>query len=226
MSGIRGVILDVDGTLVDSNDAHAWVWVEAFKLNNHGVSFEEARHLIGMGSDKLIPELSGIEKESEEGQQIAETHRELFKTRYLPTLQAFPKVPALLAQMQASGLKLVAASSAEREELDKLLEIAGATKYVQAEVSSDEAESSKPDPDSVQAALRKMGFAPDEVIMVGDTPYDIEAAGRVGMGVIALRCGGWRDQDLKGALAIYDDPADLLAHYKTSPLAGVNGDEG
>lgn len=222
MSGIRGVILDVDGTLVDSNDAHAWVWVEAFKLHNHGISFEQARRLIGMGSDKLIPELTGIEKESEEGQAIAQTRRELFQSRYLPTLQAFSKVPALLAQMHASGLKLVVASSAEKEELEKLLQIAGATPFIEEEISSDDAANSKPAPDVVQAALNKLGFPPEAVIMLGDTPYDIEAASRAGVAIVALRCGGWDDANLEGALAIYNDPADLLAQYKMSPLACVS----
>jgi HAD superfamily hydrolase (TIGR01509 family) len=178
-----------------------------------------------MGSDKLMPLVIGIEKESEQGRQVAETRRHIFQTRYLPTLQAFPDVPALLARLQANGLRLVVASSAEQEELGKLLKIAGATQFIQEETSSDDAKNSKPDPDIVRAALTKTGFAPDEVIMLGDTPYDIEAARRVGVVTVALRCGGWIDQDLKDALAIYNDPADLLAQYNTSPLACVNGNK-
>jgi phosphoglycolate phosphatase-like HAD superfamily hydrolase len=121
--------------------------------------------------------------------------------------------------MQNDGLKLFVASSAEQDELAQLLEIAGVTDFIQKKTSSDDAKRSKPDPDIVQTTLEKMGYAPSEVVMLGDTPYDLQAAQKAGVPLIALRCGGWTDPDLAGAIAIYHDPADLLAHYDTSPLA-------
>ena len=94
----------------------------------------------------------------------------------------------------------------------------GASNLVEETSSSKDAKETKPDPNIVEATLKKMGYAADEVVMLGDTPYDIEAAQKIGIGTIAVRCGGWGDRELAGAIAIYDDPADLLAHYDSSPL--------
>ena len=115
--------------------------------------------------------------------------------------------------------RLVVASSAKEDELKELIKIAGAEEFIEDKTSSSDAENSKPDPDIVQAALDELGLAPDEVIMLGDTPYDVEAAARAGIKTIGLRSGGWQDADLRGAEAVYADPADLLARYDSSPLA-------
>ena len=136
----------------------------------------------------------------------------------MPQLKAFPDTDRLLQHMRDNGLKLVVASSAEADELEALLDIAGATGLVEARTSSSDAENSKPDPDIVQVALDNLGYPAEEVVMLGDTPYDIEAAGKAGLDVIAVRCGGFSEQQLAGAIAIYDAPADLLARYDTSPL--------
>ena len=104
MGRILGVILDVDGTLVDSNDAHAHAWVEALAERGIKVEFERVRRLIGMGGDKLLPEVSGIFEDTEEGKAISERRSELFKTRYLPNLKSFPNTEALLERMRDSGL--------------------------------------------------------------------------------------------------------------------------
>lgn len=219
MMNQKGVILDVDGTLVDSNDAHAHAWVEALGRNGHTITFEQVRHLIGMGGDKILPHLTGIDKESPEGQQISSDRMEIFKTRYLPRVKAFPKTRELLARMRSEGLILVVASSAQTDELDPLLELAGAHAYIETKTSGSDVDESKPAPDIVEAALHKLALPANNVIMLGDTPYDIEAAGKLGVRVIAFRGGGFSDDDLKDAVAIYDDPADLLEHYDTSPLA-------
>lgn len=218
MATIQGVIFDVDGTLVDSNDVHARAWADAFTEQGYDVSFEQVRGLIGMGGDNLLPEVIGKEKDSPEGHQLSERRSAIFKERYLPTIKPFPQVDALLARMRDSGVKLVIASSAQDDELTALLEIAKATSFFMATTSADDAKNSKPDPDIVQAALQRIQFKPEQVVMIGDTPYDIESANKAGVAVIALRCGGWNDDELQGAIAIYDDPADLLAHYDESPF--------
>jgi HAD superfamily hydrolase (TIGR01509 family) len=215
---IRGVILDVDGTLVDSNDAHARAWVEALAEHGIRVAFEKVRPLIGMGGDKLLPEVSAIKAETPEGERISKRRSEIFKERYLPKLKAFPSTRELLLRMRDDGLKLVVASSAKEDELNPLLKIAGADDLIEERTSSDDAENSKPDPDIVKAALSSSGLAPSDVVMLGDTPYDIESASRAGVRVVAVRSGGWADEDLSGAIAIFDDPADLLARYESSPL--------
>lgn len=218
MKQIRGVILDVDGTLVDSNDAHARAWVEALAEQGINVGLEKVRRLIGMGGDKLLPEVSGITEDTPEGERISKRRGEIFKERYLPKLKAFPSTRELLKKMRDEGLKLVVASSAKEDELNPLLKIAGADDLIKEKTSSDDAENSKPDPDIVKAALDSSGLAPGEVVMLGDTPYDIESASGAGVRVVAVRSGGWEDADLSGAIAIYDGPADLLAHYDSSPL--------
>lgn len=222
MKRLRGVLLDVDGTLVESNDAHARAWQEALAEQGIDVSVGEVRKMIGMGGDKLLSRVSGISESSPQGQKISKKHRDIFMTRYLPNLRPTPGARELLQHMSKQGLKLVVATSAKEDELKHLLKICGADEVIQSKSSSDEAKESKPDPDIVQVALKKIALPASEVVMLGDTPYDVEAAQRAGVAVIAVRSGGWGDADLQGSLAVYEDPADLLAHYDTSPLAGAN----
>ncbi len=218
MSNIRGVILDVDGTLVLSNEAQAKSWAEAMASFGYFVPIEKIGPLVGMGGDKVLPETTGLQKDSEAGVKIDARRGEIFKQLFLPTLQAAPGARDLLQHMRKKGLKLAIASSAKMDELKSLLQVVGAADLVQEETSSNDASKSKPDPDIIQVTLQRIGLPPEQVLMLGDTAYDIEAAHRAGIGTIALRCGGWSDRDLKGAIAIYNDPVDLLAHYETSPL--------
>jgi phosphoglycolate phosphatase-like HAD superfamily hydrolase len=121
--------------------------------------------------------------------------------------------------MHGDGLRLVVATSAEEDEMNALLEITGGSEFFDRATSSDDADRSKPDPDIVQAALRKARCAPHESVMLGDTPYDVEAASAAGVRAVGLRSGGWSDEDLRGAIAVYADAADLLARYDASPFA-------
>src|SRR5262249_49565411 len=140
------------------------------------------------------------------------------KTHYLPHIKPFPETRELLLRLRAEGLKLAVASSAKEDELKPLLEIAGAADLIEEKTSSDDADQSKPDPDIVQAALDGADLSAHEAVMLGDTPYDIEAAIKAGVKVIAFRSGGWDDEALAGAIAVYDGPADLLAHFYDSPI--------
>lgn len=221
MKQIHSVILDVDGTLVDSNDAHAHAWIDAMGEQGHHIDFDRVRPLIGMGGDKVLPEVLGIDKDSPEGKKISQRRKEIFKTRYLSTVRAFPRTDELLQRLHDQGLKLVIATSAEPDELKNLLQIISphAESFFAEETSAQDAKKSKPSPDVMQVALERAGCSADEALMLGDTVYDIEAAAKVNVQTIALRCGGWSDKDLHGALTIYSDPADLLAHYEESPLS-------
>jgi HAD superfamily hydrolase (TIGR01509 family) len=215
---IRAVLLDVDGTLVDSNDAHARAWVDAFAELGRAVAFERVRPLIGKGGDKLMPEVSGIDPESPEGKRIDERRSRIFLERYLPKLEPFPRARELLERMRADGLALVVATSAKKTEMDPLLEIFGGSELLTARTSSDDAEESKPDADIVTAALARAKVSAEEALLLGDTPYDVEAASRAGVGAVALRSGGWDDAALAGALAVYADARELLACYDQSPF--------
>ena len=213
------VVLDVDGTLVDSNDAHARAWVEAFAEHGITVPFEKVRRAIGMGGDKLMPHVAGIDEDSEQGREIGQRRGEVFKRAYLPHLKPFPRVRELLERFRADDLRLTVASSAKDDELDALLQVAGVADLIHAQTSSDEADRSKPDPDIVHAAIARVKCPHDRIVMLGDTPYDVSAATRAGIAIVALECGGWTAAELRGARAVYLAPADLLERYESSPFA-------
>ncbi|GCE27175.1 phosphoglycolate phosphatase [Dictyobacter alpinus] len=218
---VKGVILDVDGTLVDSNKAHAQSWVEAMKEHGYDVPFEKVAPLIGMGGDKVLPEVLNISKDSPEGKKITESRKKIFKEKYFSTVKAFPGTAKLLHHMHDQGLKLAIATSAEPDELHEMLQLIepNIDQLFEQKATSKEASQSKPDPDIIHATIDLIGLDPDQLIMIGDTAYDIEAASKASLATIAFRSGGWSDRDLKGALAIYDGPEDLLNHYAESPLS-------
>jgi HAD superfamily hydrolase (TIGR01509 family) len=172
-----------------------------------------------MGGDKLMPAVAGIEEDTELGQQIATRRAEIFREIWIPRLQAFPSTRELVQRFAGDGFTLAVASSAKQDELRSLLDVAGVSDLIATRTSSDDAEESKPDPDIVQAALKRTGSAPEAAIMVGDTPYDVEAALRTGIRIVGLECGGWHRVDLHGAVEVYTDPADLLHRYETSVFA-------
>jgi HAD superfamily hydrolase (TIGR01509 family) len=223
MTELRAVLLDVDGTLIDSNDAHARAWAEVLAEFGYDAGFAEARPLIGMGGDKVLPRLTGLDEESREGRRILQRRGEIFRTRHLPGLAPLPGARALLERMAAAGLDLVVATSSSRDDLEPLLEQAGVADLIQATTNADDADDSKPDPDIVAAALKRTGQPAGDVLMLGDTPYDVAAARGAGVAIVAVRCGGWGDADLNGAMAVYDDPAAILEQWETSPFGRRTG---
>ena len=213
---LEAVLLDIDGTLLDSNDAHAQAWSDALREAGYEIGSETVRPLVGMGSDKLLPQLTGLDAEQGDGKKLVERRSEIFMKEYLPSVRPFAGARDLLDRMRADGLRLVVATSASDDELDGLLHALGAEWLHEKATSSSDAERSKPDPDIVHVAVDKAGANPRDCVMIGDTPYDVEAATRAGVKIIALRCGGWGDEELRGAAAVYDDPAQLLAQYTES----------
>ena len=218
MSRPRAAILDVDGTLIDTNDAHAHAWVDVCNEFGFPVAFGKVRELIGMGGDRVLPALTGLSEESETGQKMKERRGKVFRERYLPSCRPFPGARALLERMAGDGLRLVVATSASADDLKALLKAAGVADLIEAKASSSDAQESKPAPDIVEAALENAGVPAAEAVMLGDTPYDVKAANRAGVRCVALRSGGWDDAALLDAAAIYQDTADLLAHYDESPF--------
>jgi HAD superfamily hydrolase (TIGR01509 family) len=216
---LEAVLLDIDGTLLDSNDAHARAWVEAFQADGYDVPWEAVRPLIGMGGDQLVRTILGLEKEDPRSQALAERRKELFLTKELPGLRPFPGARELVARMRASGLRLIVATSASQEDLDALLERVGIAELIDGATNADDVDASKPEPDIVECALAKAGCAADAAALLGDTPWDLAAARRAGVAMVAVRCGGWEDAELVGAAAIYDDPADLLRRFNRSIFA-------
>jgi HAD superfamily hydrolase (TIGR01509 family) len=216
----KAVLLDVDGTLIDSNEAHARAWVDLGREAGFEIHYEDVRPLVGMGGDKVVPILTGLEVSTSGGERLATRHGEIFREKYLPRLRVFHGTRRLLERLGREGYTLVIATSAGADVLKAMLKHAKLDTFIDDATSSGDVDSSKPDPDVVRAALEKAGVGPRDAIFLGDTPYDIEAARRAGVRCVALRCGGWwSDDELAGAAAIYDDPAAILEAWEDSPFS-------
>ena len=217
---LKAVIFDIDGTLVDSVDLHARAWQEAFVHFGHQVEFSAVRSQIGKGGDQLMPVFLSKEEIDSRGQEIEEYRSKLYKQQYLPKVRGFPEVQQLIERIKRNGLKVVLASSAKSDELQIYKQIAGIEDLVDKETSADDAAKSKPHPDIFKAALDRLGVAASEAIVVGDSPYDAQAAGKIGLRTIGVLCGGFPEADLRkaGCIAIYRDPADLLRRFDPSVL--------
>ena len=219
---IKTVIFDVDGTLVDTVDMHAEAWQRALRKFGKDVEFSDVRAQIGKGGDQLLPVFLSREEIDQFGEALEKWRGELFKREYLPKVKAFPQVRALVERIQRDGKQVVLGSSAKQEELETFKQVTNIADLLEGETSGDDAEKSKPEPDIFLAALKQAGNPqPTEVIVVGDTPYDAIAAEKANLKTIGLLCGGFPEQSLKeaGCIALYKDPADLLAHYEGSPIA-------
>lgn len=219
----HAVILDVDGTLIDSVNLHAKAWQDALREFGHEVALDDLRSQIGKGGDQLLPLFLPKDELDATGEAVNERRSQIFKERYLHDIKPFPMVRELLQRMQADGARIALASSAKADELAAYKKAARIEDLLQAETSTDDADKSKPEPDIFQAAMQRLG-SPDaeQVIVIGDTPYDAEAAGKAGLRTIGLLCGGWPEDALRqaGCIATYHNPADLLDQYDRSPLAG------
>lgn len=220
---IKAVIFDIDGTLVDSVDLHAQAWKEAFEHFGKKIPFKEIRHQIGKGGDQLMPVFFSKEELAEFGDRMEKYRGELFKRDFLKRVRPFPHVRDLFLRIRDDGKRLALASSAKEEELKEYKRIARIEDLVEEETSADDADKSKPHPDIFEAALERLGdVEPEEAIVVGDTPYDVEAAGKIGLRTIGVLCGGFPEAELMaaGCVEIYQGPADLLARYEETLIAG------
>lgn len=210
----KAVIFDLDGTLIDSNAAHTQSWVETFKAFGFDVDCEYIRRLIGMGSDKLLHEVTGWDADREEGKKLRKQRDELFDKVYLPGIKPFEHATDLMHAIHHDKRKIIVATGSTEEQAKHYLKLLHATEITDVLVTGDDAARTKPDPDIVEASLKKSASLPDQTVMLGDTPYDIAAASKAGVPCVALTCGGWTADHLAGARAIFADPADLLHHYE------------
>jgi len=216
ISQIKAVMLPVDGVLVDSHHAHALAWRLALCAHRYDVPLRKLRRLIGLRADQLLCEVLDTPLPRHTTQSITQLRHQLFLGETIHQIRPFPLVPALLARMHDAGLRLVVGDFSNDAALTQLLAIADATERVERLCLPGEPEQATGNP--VISALVQLGYTPTDVVMVGSTPYHCHAAERAGVPLIALRCGGWEDGHLSRAIALYDDPADLLANFATSPL--------
>ncbi|EYF07671.1 HAD family hydrolase [Chondromyces apiculatus] len=219
---VSAVLFDIDGTLVDSVDLHAEAWREAMLRYGKDVPAEKLRWDIGKGADQLLPSYFSEEELSRIEEELTRQRSDLYMEKYFPQVRPFPAVKALFARLKADGKRIVLASSANEKELKALLDLTGVKEFVEGTTSSDDAEKSKPHPDIFEAALDKLGGVDlREVVVIGDTAHDAEAAGKLGLRTIGVRTGGWSDERLleAGCAVIYDGPEDLLANYEAWTLS-------
>jgi HAD superfamily hydrolase (TIGR01509 family) len=212
-------ILDIDGTLVDTNYQHALAWYRAFRA--HGIVLELWRihRHIGMGGDQLVGALTDERTEGELGDKI----REIEKQRYLELIDEVEPMDGsreLIVELKRRGHKVVLASSAKEDEVDHYLDQLDARELADAWTTSADVEATKPQPDLVHSALERIDAAAGEALMVGDTPWDVEAASRADVGTVAVRTGGFGADELReaGAIAIFESVQQLREHLDETPL--------
>ena len=219
---IEAVIFDIDGTIIDSVDFHIQAWKRTFEKFGKEVSYELIRPQIGKGADDMLPVFFSKEELHRLRRDLEQYRGDLFEREYLPKVKALPRVRELFERIKQEGKKISLASTAKEKEINIYKEIARINDLIDSEVCSEEVKKSKPHRDICAVALHKLGnVAPDQVIAIGDTEYDAEAAGKINVRAIGLLCGGGNCEELHraGCIAIYKHPADLLDHYELSPLA-------
>jgi phosphoglycolate phosphatase-like HAD superfamily hydrolase len=209
----RAAILDIDGTLVDTNYQHANAWYRAFRQNGIVLPVWRIHRAIGMGGDQLVPHFIGEERDAEVGDDLRSAEKALF----LSTIQEcspFEGARDLIVDLKDRGSTVILASSAKAQELDHYLDLLDVREIVDDWTTSADVEQTKPEPDLVKAALDA------DAVMVGDTPWDIKAARSAGIDTIAVMTGGFGHDELEeaGALAIFDSIDDLRKRLDETPL--------
>ncbi len=216
----RGILFDVDGTLVDTTYLHAVCWAEALRQHGSYISMATLHHAIGMSSDQLLAHCLGEDRDKDADEAIVASHKTLYR-QWWGRLTPLPGARDLLRACAERGLDVVLASSAADPELDALRSALDADDAIKAATSSNDAEEGKPAPDILQAALDESGLSADQVVFVGDAVWDGRAAERAGITFVGVTCGGTPAEDLRaaGAVEVWDDPADVLANFDASALS-------
>ena len=207
-------IFDIDGTLVDSNKLHVDSWNRAFRRFGKQFPREKLRAQIGKGSDQYLPKFLTPDEIDRLGNELDDYRSDLFKKEYRPEVRPFPKARELFQRIRDDNKRIVLASSGKKPDTKYYIDLLKIDNLIEGYTSGDDADNSKPAPDIFVASLKKLGNISDAVT-VGDTRFDIEAARKTGLPTIAFLCGGTSESVLResGAVAIYRDPADFLAHY-------------
>jgi len=216
----RAAILDVDGTLVDSNYEHVRAWHEV--LDEHGYHVPQAaiHRGIGMGGDKLVPHLLRCEEDDPVVKQLGEAHGERFKERYLDEIRPLPCAREFVRRLKESGYRVCLASSAHRHELDRHVEKLGVGELLDGSTCKEDVSESKPEPDIFAAACERVGVEPANAVLVGDSVWDGEAGKKLQMTFVGLLTGGFGAEELRAAsaAAVYPDLRALLEEWERSPF--------
>ena len=212
-------ILDVDGTLVDTNYHHAIAWYRAFTQHDVGLPVWRIHRAIGMGGDHLVAALAGDDVEKEQGDDIRTAEKALYMA-LIHEVRPLPDARRLIEAMKDRGHRVVLASSAKQREIDHYLDLLDARELADDWTSSADVERTKPDPDLVHTALEKVGGG--DAVMVGDSVWDCEAAARAGIPTVAVLTGGFAESELRqaGATHVFESLRDLLDSLNETPLSG------
>jgi HAD superfamily hydrolase (TIGR01509 family) len=218
MSTRRGVLFDIDGTLVDTSYLHTVAWWQAFRQAGMDASMARIHRAIGMGGDQLVHEVSDGAAD-DQAEQLITSHDALYSAHW-PALRLLPGARELVRHCHQAGLVTVLASSANSAELDVLTTVLDLDDVIDAATGGADVDSSKPDPDIVLVALDKAGLRPENAVFVGDAVWDVQASAKVGLRCVGLESGGTSAAELveAGAVRTYRDAADLLARFTGSPL--------
>jgi HAD superfamily hydrolase (TIGR01549 family) len=226
---VEYVIFDVDGTLVDSVDEHAEAWRRAFLEFGRDVPFAHVRSQIGKGADQLIPVFFNEEEIGRFGKELEEYRTQLFLKDFLPKIRAFPKVRELFQRLRKEGRRTALASSAKEEELKHYVKLCRIEGLFEEATNKDEVDKSKPHPDIFAVAMKRLGDPEvSATVVVGDTPYDALAAGKLSLPTVGMLCGGFPADDLRaaGCRVLMKDPAELLARFEATPRNWPWGEAG
>jgi HAD superfamily hydrolase (TIGR01549 family) len=206
----QAMILDIDGTLVDTNYHHALAWYRAFRQHGVVLPIWRIHRAIGMGGDQLVEELAGPEVEEEDGDEIRDAEGPLYMTM-IEEIEPFEGARELLRKLRERERTIVLASSAKEDEVDHYLDLLEAREVVDAWTTSADVEATKPEPDLVEAALEKAETR--DALMIGDTVWDVKAARRAGIETIAVLSGGYGEAELRdaGAREVFESIAALAA---------------
>lgn len=191
------IVLDVDGTLVDTNYQHAIAWHRAFRAHHFPVAIWEIHRHIGMGGDQLVESLVGEEGEEKAGEALRDAHDEEY-SKLIDEVEAMEGASELIAELDDAGATVILASSAQEDELEHYIELLGAAERIAGATSSADAEQTKPHPELVQTALGKYGSG-GPVLMIGDSTWDVKAAKEAGVPTLALLTGGFSESELREA---------------------------
>ena len=217
---IKALLCDIDGTLVQSNWLHAEAWQIALAALGIHCDREELRRQIGKGGDELIPVFVPWWKRKHVEEPLKAFRKHIFEADYMARVEPLPQAREFLVRLQQAGIRLALASSASKKDLETYKKIVGMEDLIEQQSSADDADRAKPHPDIFEAALKQLKLKPAEVLALGDTPYDAEAAGKADIWTIGVTTGGWSRADLlaAGCLEVWESVADLLAHFDQSAL--------
>jgi HAD superfamily hydrolase (TIGR01509 family) len=216
---VEAALLDVDGTLIDANYQHALAWYRAFREHDIVLPIWRIHRAVGMGGDQLVPALVGEQVDKKKGDDIRDTRDGVYNSEFIDEVAPLEGAHDLIADLSGRGVRVVLASSSPEDEIEHYLDLLDAREVADAWTTKDDVEATKPAPDLILAALEKAQTK--RAVMVGDTPWDIEAARKADVDTICVVTGGWSNQELldAGAAAVYESVAELRAHLDEPPFA-------